>query len=85
MSLSQRNGPHIPQAILDYFHAHYRNTTYRTFGDALAEEFPHGQDEPTYSDLMNLLLYVIKTGVKSGIGDQVVLRHPQALRAVKRS
>ncbi len=56
MSFSQRNGSHIPQAILDHYTAHYRNATYRAFGDALADGLPHGQADPAYGDVMNLLI-----------------------------
>ncbi|MEP7288615.1 MAG: hypothetical protein ABI947_22915 [Chloroflexota bacterium] len=46
----------IPQAILDHYHAHYNNTTYRAFSDALAASLPRGTSHPDHVAVMNLLI-----------------------------
>src|SRR5258708_1828875 len=46
----------IPQAILDHYHAHYNNTTYRTFSDALAANLPGSEAHPDHVAVMNLLI-----------------------------
>lgn len=46
----------IPQAILDHYHAHYNNTTYRTFSEALAASLPGGAAHPDHIAIMNLLI-----------------------------
>src|SRR5579859_2654491 len=46
----------IPQAILDHYHAHYNNTTYRTFSEALAASLPGGAEHPDHVAVMNLLI-----------------------------
>jgi hypothetical protein len=46
----------IPQAILDHYHAHYNNTTYRAFSEALAISLPGGAAHPDHVAVMNLLI-----------------------------
>lgn len=46
----------IPQAVLDHYNAHYSNTTYRTFSEALATSLPGGTAHPDHVAVMNLLI-----------------------------
>ncbi len=45
----------IPQDILDHYHAHYNNTTYRAFSDALAASLPGGEAHCKSSELLGHL------------------------------
>jgi hypothetical protein len=46
----------IPQSILNHYNAHYNNTTYRAFGEALAASLPGGQSHPDHVAIMNMLI-----------------------------
>ena len=46
----------IPQPILDHYNAHYSNTTYRAFSDALAAHLPGGQSHLDHVAVMNMLI-----------------------------
>jgi len=46
----------VPQAILDHYHAHYNNTTYRAFSEALAASLPGGTSHPDHVAIMNRLI-----------------------------
>ncbi len=46
----------IPQTVLDHYHAHYNNMTYRAFSDALVASLPGGAAHPDHVAIMNLLI-----------------------------
>ncbi len=46
----------IPQAVLEHYHSHYNNVTYRAFADALAASLPGGTAHPDHVAVMNLLI-----------------------------
>jgi hypothetical protein len=46
----------IPQFVLDHYNAHYTNTSYRAFSEALAACLPGGTAHPDHVAIMNMLI-----------------------------